>query len=538
MPASLSPSPLGLFIRSEGASGQATDWASLRLYCGYRIALVGVLVFSHWAFGSLLGFAGPGPERVVPILGLYGAGALALALPSMLRWPDLDLQVVAGVLLDVSAVVLLQHYSLERLGLDLLLPISIAAAALIARGRLAFFQAAIAAVGLLGGHSLRVLRLDAPVSDFVAVGLASAACFATAGVGWALARYARASESLAVERAREVAMLSRVNERVVRDMPQGMLLVEESGVIRTRNSAAERLLGAFPAGEQVSLRDYAPSVAERWEAWRRGAEVPAVSVLPAEGAAPELALTFLESGPGRSGPTALMLEDVSRLREEARQMKLASLGRLTASIAHEIRNPLSSINQAAELLAEAERPAPSDERLVRIIRDNVGRLDRIVAEVLDLNRQAQGEAKALHVLPLLDRFAADFCAGERVAREGLQIDAIRGLRVMADPQHVDRVLWNLARNAWRHSRQQPGSIRLVSRLGPRPGTVVIDVIDDGPGLTEEARAHLFEPFFTTDAKGIGLGLFIARDLCEGEGGSLEALEAPGGARFRITLKEA
>lgn len=219
-------------------------------------------------------------------------------------------------------------------------------------------------------------------------------------------------------------------------------------------------------------------------------------------------------------------------------MKLAALGRLTASIAHEIRNPLSSINQAAELLAEAERPAPNDGRLVQIIRDNVGRLDRIVAEVLDLNRRARGQAEALELVALLDGFASDFCSSERVAREGVQVDAVRGLRAMADRQHVERVLWNLARNAWRHGRQQPGSVRLVARLGPRARTVAIDVIDDGPGLSPEAHAHLFEPFFTTEASGVGLGLFIARELSEGEGGSLEALDSSGGARFRLTLRAA
>jgi len=534
-PAALPPS---VPPSAGGLAGQATDWSALRVYCGYRIAIVGALVFSHLAFGSLLGFTGPGPERVVPILGLYGAGAVSLTIVAVLRWPDIDLQVVAGVLLDVMAVVLLQHYSMERLGLGLLLPISVAAAALIARGRLAFFQAAIASVGLLGGHGMRVLHVDAPVSDFVPVGLASAACFATAGVGWALARYARASEALALERAQEVAMLSRVNERVVRDMPQGILLVDENGAVRTRNPAAERVLGPFPPGAALLLRDCSRAVAERWEAWRRGAEMPPASLLPPSGTHPGLALTFLELGSGRAGPAVLMLEDAGHLRKQALQLKLASLGRLTASIAHEIRNPLSSINQAAELLAEAGAGGPGDGRLVQIIRDNVGRLDRIVAEVLDMNRRARGSAESLDVQALLARFADDFCAAERVPRAGLQVEAVTGLRALADRHHVERVLWNVTRNAWRHGRQQPGSIRLVASAGMLPRTVAVDVADDGPGLSDEARAHLFEPFFTTDARGVGLGLFIARDLCEGEGGSLEAVEGPGGARFRITLREA
>jgi two-component system sensor histidine kinase PilS (NtrC family) len=320
-------------------------------------------------------------------------------------------------------------------------------------------------------------------------------------------------------------------------MHQGLLVVDADGCVRTRNAAAERLLGPTPATPRPRLAEFAPALAERLLAWRQGLGASRTPAMPGSGITPELLATFLDPGRDRAGPVVVLVEDVGRLREQAQQLKLAALGRLTASIAHEIRNPLSSINQAAELLADSAAPAQGQERLVSIIRGNVDRLDRIVTEVLDLNRRSRSEPEAVDLRDALRHFAAGFCDAERLPQDSLRIEAGAVLRALVDRQHLERILWNLARNAWRHGKGQPGSVRVSARAGTKPGTVSLYVIDDGPGLTAEARAHLFEPFFTTDSRGIGLGLFIARELCEGNGGTLEALDGPPGGRFRVTLKE-
>lgn len=536
MPAALAtPIPALRDAAPEGSVNRA-GWHALLVFCGYRIALALALAVAHFAFGGLLSLGGARPERVDPLLLAYGAVAVLLLLPALLRRPALDTQVSVGVALDVALVVALQHLTIERLGLEVLLLITIAAAALISRGRFALFQAALATVGLLGEQTFRLWRYEAPVSDFLQAGLTSASYFATAGLGWLLARYAHSSEALARERAAEVAALSRVNELVVRDMPQGLLVVDADGRLRTRNAAAEQLLGPAPAAPSTQLADVAPQLAERLSAWRAGLGASTTPVATGRARAPDLVATFLDPGLDRRGPVVVLLEDVGRLREQARQMKLVALGRLTASIAHEIRNPLSSINQAAELLADSTAPEAGQARLVSIIRGNVDRLDRIVSEVLDLNRRARAEPDSVDLEGFLNQFAASFCASERLPPASLSVEVAPGLRAQVDRQHLDRVLWNLARNAWRHGRQKSGSVRLSAGSGPRPGTVSVEVADDGPGLSAEARAHLFEPFFTTDPQGIGLGLFIARELCEGNGGSLDAVDAASGARFRITLR--
>jgi len=292
--------------------------------------------------------------------------------------------------------------------------ISLAAAGLITRGRLVFFHAAVAALAVLVEQAFQMWRFDAPAGDFLQSGLTSMALFATAGLGWTLARYARTSETIAAQRTIDLANLSQINELVIRDMQDGFLVVDPEGTIRQSNpapcssSAAAR--GAPAAARRVLAGDRAP---DGLVASRAGDDLRAV---------PHAALllgacrALRADRAGEPPPTVVFVEDVGRLRQQAQQMKLVALGRLTASIAHEIRNPLSSINHAAELLAESEHAQAGDDRLVRIIRDNVHRLDRIVQEILYLNRRDRAEPETIAPRAFLEQFAADFCANEKVPR--------------------------------------------------------------------------------------------------------------------------
>jgi two-component system sensor histidine kinase PilS (NtrC family) len=224
------------------------------------------------------------------------------------------------------------------------------------------------------------------------------------------------------------------------------------------------------------------------------------------------------------------------MRQQAQQMKLVALGRLTASIAHEIRNPLSSIGHAAQLLDEDGAVGGGGRRLLDIIRGNVFRLDRIVQEVLYLNRRDRAQPEAIDAHVYLPQFAQEFGLVEKVPAEAIDVQVRTRQRLWFDRQHLDQVLWNVVRNAWRHGRKQPGSVRIAAGPADGPGLLALDVIDDGPGISREAQAHLFEPFFTTEAQGTGLGLYIARELCEGNGARIEYVDDSGGGHFRITLK--
>ncbi len=514
-----------------------TTWRTLVVFCLYRVVLAafvgGAFIFLNRFFN--LGIVTPG--AVVPTVVTYTLASVLLLIPARLREPSLMLQVTAGVIVDVLAIVMLMYASGGlRSGLGVILLVSLAAAGLITRGRLAFFHAAIAALAVLLEQTFQVWRYDAGINDFVQAGLTSAAFFATAGLASKLASYARTSEEIAEERKVDLANLSQINELVIRDMQDAILVVDGQGRIRQSNPRAGQMLGPLPAGRTTALSDYAPEIAGLLDSWRKGSETTYMQ-LRSPRVAGELQVHFVPIGAGDPPPTVVFIADVGRQRQQALQMKLVALGRLTASIAHEIRNPLSSIGHAAELLEEDSAMGESSRRLIDIIAGNVTRLDRIVQEILDLNRRDRAQPEAIDANAFLSHFAAEFAANQKIPVESLDVQVRTTYRPWFDRQHFDQILWNLARNAWRHGRRLPGSVRIVIAPSPAPGRLTLDVIDDGPGVSREIQAHLFEPFFTTEAQGTGLGLYIARELCEGNGARIEYID-DGSGHFRIHLKGA
>ncbi|APV52404.1 hypothetical protein BWI17_10905 [Betaproteobacteria bacterium GR16-43] len=512
-------------------------WKSLSIFCGYRVLLALLVTAGHVFFNMVLQLGSQSPEAVAPTLYAYIFFALLLLIPVRLREPSLTIQVTAGVIVDVAAIVLVMHASGGvRSGLGILLLVSLASAGLITRGGLAFFHAALASLALLFEQAFQVWRHDAPANDFVQSGMLCMAFFATAGLGFTLARYARTSQQIAEARNIDLANLSQINELVIRDMQDGIVVVDSEGAIRQHNPRASQLLGPLPPGKRPRLEDYAPDVARLLEGWRKGSDTTFLA-MRAPRLNTELQVHFVPIGGGESPPVVIFVEDAGRMRAQAQQMKLVALGRLTASIAHEIRNPLSSIGHAADLIREGGNGDPAgDERLLAIISENVHRLDRMVQEVLYLNRRDRAQPEAIELGPWLAHFVRQFTDAEKVPENALDVQVKTSQRLVFDKQHLDQVLWNLVRNSWRHGRQRAGSVRIMASASATPGLLMLEVYDDGPGVAREARPHLFEPFFTTDAQGTGLGLYIARELCEGNGARIEYVEGPDTGHFRVTAK--
>jgi two-component system sensor histidine kinase PilS (NtrC family) len=243
-------------------------------------------------------------------------------------------------------------------------------------------------------------------------------------------------------------------------------------------------------------------------------------------------------GSGLNGGTLIYLEDLGRAQNEAQQMKLAAMGRLTASIAHEVRNPLSAINQAAQLLEEDGSVAPEGRRLLGMIRSNSKRIDRIVGEVLQLNRRDRQQPEVVQLGEFVRSLTDEIAQAEGIAASGLAIDITDDLLVVFDRGHLNQIFWNLVRNAWQHCQKRAASIRIAARAGYMGDAVICELGDDGPGVPAEFRAQIFEPFFTTRPGGTGLGLYIARELADANGAALELLPKSPGAVFRMTFKRA
>jgi Signal transduction histidine kinase len=234
-----------------------------------------------------------------------------------------------------------------------------------------------------------------------------------------------------------------------------------------------------------------------------------------------------------SGDIVLILEDLSQAEQAAQRMKLAALGRLTANIAHEIRNPLSAISHAAQLLHE-DATDPELLRLAELIEKNARRLDQLVEDVLSLNRRDRLHPQAI-TPTTLDALLDELVETEEIPSDAVIVDMHTASPFCFDPDHLRQVLWNLLKNAWRHSRRQAGSLRV--NLSDANDQLYLEIRDDGAGIAPDLQARLFEPFFTTESRGTGLGLFLARELCEANDASLSLVPRAGGARFRLTLRK-
>lgn len=524
---------------TSGDDKADAGWISLRTFGLYRILLIILFASGLWGFGGWWVLGAEDPRLASLTVIIYFIAATFFLWLVRLRRPGLEIQLTAQVMVDAAVIVLMLHTSGGMSsGLGVLLLVPIVASSLILRGRMVYFHAAVAAIALLVEQSAQLVGARSSIGELFQSGLLSGGFFAVAAVTSVLARYARGAESIAEARGVDLANLSQINELVIRDMQDGFLVVDETGAIRQRNPKCETMLGPIAAG--MTLADYAPELHRQLEVWRHDPDALMTPLRTPTGRA-EYQPRFLAIG-ATSGlspaPTVVFLEDTGRIREQAQQLKLAALGRLTASIAHEIRNPLSSINHATELLLEDETRLSGDERLLRIIRDNAHRLDRMVQEVLYLNRRDRAQPEPIDVPACLERFVQEFAGNEKIPSTAFVFDLRERRRIAFDRTHLDQILWNLARNAWRHGRQGPGSIRFVLDAGPTADTLNLDVCDDGPGVSPSALPHLFEPFFTTDAQGTGLGLYIARELADVNGARLEYVARPAGAIFRLRARAA
>jgi two-component system sensor histidine kinase PilS (NtrC family) len=508
-------------------------WVSLGYFNLYRIAIATLFLALSVVYKDALNLGSHDLTLFRVTCAAYLLGAIFMHVPLRGVREAFNLQLSVHVCLDVFAVTLLMYASGGmRSGLGVMLLISLIAAAILAPRRLSFLYAALVTIALLLEQGYWVLGHDAPPASFAQPGLLAMGGFAVSGItGW-LAQRVAANERLAKLRGRELATQQRVNQLVLHDMHDGVLVADPDGVIVQHNPPAqvllrsERLVGS-------RIQDVLPGFVERWHAWRSGGVDEASSAdLSVRGR--DIGLRLFDTGT-EEGYTVIFIEDTSRAREQAQQFKLAALGRLTANIAHEIRNPLAAISHAAELLQEEKR-GQDRERLTRIINDNTRRLERLVSDVLQLNRRDRIAADPIRLHPWVREFLAEFVANESAAAQRFAVDAASDAWIEFDREHLRQVMWNLLRNAARYAGPEEGAVRIALR--GYAGRVELSVIDNGPGVPVSRQAQLFEPFFTTEAKGTGLGLYLARELCDANRATLEYVNDTRGAHFRILCREA
>ena len=422
--------------------------------------------------------------------------------------------------------------------LPILLFPQLAANGWLLRTQTAFFHAAMAAIVLLSLEAYRSIGGDLRGVQLFQTALICLGYFAIVGIAVVIGRYTTASEELAAQRGIDVANLEQVNRLIIQDMQDGVLVVDLTGVVRGHNAQVTRLLGGFGRMRGgMRLAEFSTTLHDYWRRWNEDVSEP-LPPFKVETTQRLLRVRLVRIGSGLNGGTLIYLEDLGRAQNEAQQMKLAAMGRLTASIAHEVRNPLSAINQAAQLLEEDGSVAPEGTRLLSMIRNNAKRIDRIVGEVLQLNRRDRQQPEVIPLGDFVRSLTEEIAQAEGIPDGGIVIDIGTDLLVMFDRGHLNQIAWNLVRNAWQHCQKREGSIGIAARAGYMGDAVICELVDDGPGVPVEYRAQIFEPFFTTRSGGTGLGLYIARELADANGCALELLPKSPGAMFRLTFKRA
>ncbi len=524
----LRPPPAHAGLR-EVQSVPESFWVSLRYFNAYRIAIAALFLGSALVYGDALNLGSHDLRLFTATAVVYLTAAIGFQVVLRRRPRNFDTQLTLQIATDIVATVLLMFASGGfRSGLAVMLLISIAGASLVSRGQLLLFYAALATIGVLVEQAVQVAAFGESLSGFLPPAMISIGYFATALVTNQLAQRVIANERVAHQRGIDLANQLRINQRVIQDVQDGVLVVDSNGLVRSHNPRVGQLLGR-PAPELDQIEAYSTELAQALADWRAGSgRSTPVLTFPETGTV--VRARFVEAGVGDDSFTVIYLEDISKLEDQARQLKLAALGRLTANIAHEIRNPLAAITHASELMDEENRQ-PARERLTRIIRDNAGRLDRMVKDVLELNRRDRVQAEPIRLTPFLGTFLDEFAQNERVDRLGFVLEHDGDGVVEFDRVHLHQVLWNLVRNGWRHSRKFPGSVRV--RLQRQGNRLELHVVDDGPGVARDLQSQLFEPFFTTYSAGTGLGLYIARELCGANGAALDYVDRGAGADFRI-----
>jgi two-component system, NtrC family, sensor histidine kinase PilS len=445
----------------------------------------------------------------------------ALSIPSVKRrWPDRLVQTAFNVGVDVLAISLLTYSSGGmNSGLGALLVLPIGAASFVVGQRLALMFAAVAALALLLQQAFTTLAARSDPADFASAGIVGALLFiVTLGVG-PLARSLRESEERVRQREVDVANLAELNQFIVQHLRESILVVDDRDMIRLINESAASLLHGNPVQPGAPLGEVSPRLLYLLDTWRRHSydwQLSSLSLLTSDGSS-LVQPHFVSLRSGGGGPTLIFLEDTTLIAERVQQSKLAALGRLSASIAHEIRNPVGAMSHAAQLLAEAPYLTQQERRLTDIITKNGERVSSIINNVLQLSRRDSTRQERIELNGWLEDFVTEFRQTAEVDASNLYITATTAeLEVRVDPTHLHQLMWNLCENALKYGRNFDSNDGIEIRTGriatsDRP---MLEVLDRGPGIQPTDAERIFEPFFTGGKGGTGLGLFIARELAQ------------------------
>lgn len=356
-------------------------------------------------------------------------------------------------------------------------------------------------------------------SEHISIGLYGFLSFILAFITQNISARLNSALSLASEQATSIRRLQRFSQQALMDMPDGIIACDQQHRILFLNHRAKQW---FLLKEGEDLPDYLRNAAPQ-------------SILEHHGET--LLIRQVKPHDSERDDYLLEIEDGARLAAEAQQIKLASLGRLTASIAHEVRNPLSALRQAAQLLAENEHIKEEDLYLTNVIEQQSLRINRIIEDVLQLSRRQQAKMETLRLEPWLKHFSEQFRDQHKKEHFHLHIECPPTLLIQFDADHFQQILHNLCSNALRYAlAENPNNAQIFLNAQPSDELVELTIIDNGKGVKEEYIHNLFEPFYTSEHNGTGLGLYLCRELCEANNARIQYQHIATGACFKMLIQ--
>jgi two-component system sensor histidine kinase PilS (NtrC family) len=528
---------------AEGAPSDLA-WRVIGLVNIYRLLVAGGLFAAAQseAMRDVLDIGHPTALSVIAAAYFFaGIGLWALR-----RLPIMNLRLLAFThALGDSVAIALVLWATSGVsgGLGILVLLPVGAMALLSGNRDALFMAATSTVAILIQQFARDVAPDAGERGYVSAAVLGMVIFLAALLVRPLANRLIQSEALVRKQELDLANLAQLSQYIVQRLRESILVVDEQDRIRLINEPAASILGNTNAWPDALLGECSPRLLFLLAGWREHGDAREIGTFTAADGARLIRPHFAHLGSARPGPVLVFLEDTSVVAEKIQQSKLAALGRLSASIAHEIRTPIGAMSHASQLLAESEHIPAEDKRLTQIIRDNAERVSHIVQNVLELSRRGTRRPERIDLASWTGEFWAEFCATQQVGTDAIRIavsaDEGTALEISADPTQLHQILWNLCQNAITHGFRaggEPVEIR-YGRIAAT-GRPFIEVADRGPGIAPEDMERVFEPFFTRAARGTGLGLFLARELAQSNGATLLHEARPeGGSLFRLVFTD-
>lgn len=512
-------------------------WQSLQIFSLYRF-LIATAILEVFKTKTVPSFLGSENDLLfLGIANIYFSLSVLFLLCAIFKRPTFEYQANLSIFSDIFSIVLLAYASGGvQSGISILLIVITAAHSLLIPGKLSLFGAAVAILGILLTETYLDLIHNFTLETYSQAGMLGAAIFTTSLVTNLLAIKSRKNHLLAKQHSIELARLQQLNAYVVARMQSGVLVLNNKNDISLINDAAinflelpsnklPKTLSGLPEKLQLAIKNWNKEKLTQ-QPFQTTPQTPSIRIV---------CQNLGDSSPlGR----VIFLYDVEKETQQAQNMKLASLGHLAANIAHEIRNPLGAASHAAQLLEESTYLTSQDKKLISIIEQHCKRMNTIIENVFNLSSRKKPLFETIDLNEWLKTFVAEFKSTEFNQVKIKLTTTVKDVKIYIDPSQLRQILLNLCENGLRYSMKKTGIARLQLDVSDNldKEQIYLDIVDFGNGINEQKANQLFEPFFTTEKMGSGLGLYIAKELCQANGARINYFPAEtGGCKFRITF---